>query len=140
MEEVFDQLDGVISATSGFANDIEAVEVVFDPQKISYEELLDLYWHNIDPLDADGQFCDRGPKYTSAIIFHNEQQKLLAQNSKSEVETVLKQKAATRIESIQSFVAAKDQDFYKTNPRQFQQYEFRCGRKSRLERLWGKKQ
>jgi peptide-methionine (S)-S-oxide reductase len=139
MEEVFDHLEGVISATSGFANRVEAVEVIYDPQKISYEKLLDLYWHNIDPLDAEGQFCDRGPEYRSVIIFHDEEQKALAERSKSQVETLLNSQIATVVMAAESFTAAKDQDFYKTNPRQFQQYELRCGRKSRLQKLWGKK-
>jgi peptide-methionine (S)-S-oxide reductase len=140
VEEVYDSLEGVISATSGFATShVEAVEIVYDPDKISYEKLLDLFWKNIDPTDSQGQFCDRGAQYTSAIFHHDEQQKTLAEKSRAAMEAILKQKVVTPILPARPFtpVKADQQDFYKKNKQQYQQYKTQCGREKRLQELWG---
>lgn len=139
VEEVYDGLKGVISATSGFAaSRVEAVEIIYDTDKISYEKLLELFWKNIDPTDSQGQFCDRGAQYTSAIFYHDEQQKTLAEKSKAEIETILKQKVVTPILPAAKFtpVAAGQQDFYKKNKQQYKQYKIQCGRERRLRELW----
>jgi len=140
VEEVYDGLKGVISATSGFTTSrVEAVEIMYDPDKISYEKLLDLFWKNIDPTDSQGQFCDRGAQYTSAIFYHDEQQKTLAEKSKAAIETILKQKVVTPILPAAQFTPAKasQQDFYKKNKQQYKQYKIQCGREQRLRELWG---
>jgi len=140
MEEVFDKLDGVASATSGFSADhLEAVEVVYDPGKISYEKLLDIYWKNIDPTDDGGQFCDRGPQYRSGIYVYTEEQKAVAEKSKSQIEQTLKRPVVTSILPAGSFSNAKDQDYWKTNPSEYKAYKMRCGRSHRLRDLWGSK-
>jgi peptide-methionine (S)-S-oxide reductase len=139
VEEIFDELKGVVSATSGFAAPrVEAVEIMYEPDKISYEKLLDLFWKDIDPTDSQGQFCDRGAEYTSAIFYHDEQQKTLAEKSKAEIETILKQKVVTPILPAAKFtpVAAGQQDFYKKNKQQYKQYKIQCGRERRLRELW----
>jgi peptide-methionine (S)-S-oxide reductase len=143
VEEVYDGLKGVISATSGFAAPrVEAVEIMYEPDKISYEKLLELFWKNIDPTDSQGQFCDRGAEYTSAIFYHDEQQKTLAEKSKAKIEAILKQKVVTPILPAAKFtpVAAGQQDFYKKNKQQYKQYKIQCGRERRLRELWGSKQ
>jgi peptide-methionine (S)-S-oxide reductase len=139
VEEVYDGLKGVISATSGFTGSrVEAVEIMYEPDKISYEQLLDLFWKNIDPTDSQGQFCDRGGQYTSAIFYHDEQQKTLAEKSKAEIETILKQKAVTPVLPAAKFtpVATSQQDFYKKNQQHYKQYKIQCGREQRLRELW----
>lgn len=140
VEEVYDSLDGVISATSGFATPhVEAVEIMYDSDKISYERLLDLFWKNIDPTDSQGQFCDRGAQYTSAIFYHDKQQKTLAEKSRAAIEAIVKQKVVTPILPARQFtpVKASQQDFYKKNKPQYQQYKTQCGREKRLRELWG---
>jgi peptide-methionine (S)-S-oxide reductase len=146
MEEVFDKLDGVISTTSGFAaspqstGKAEAVEVTYDPEKISYQKLLEAFWKNIDPSNTEGQFCDRGPQYRSGIFYHNEQQKTQAEESKLETEKVLsKKKVVTPILPAGQFfpAPATEQDYYKNHAAQYKQYKMRCGRERRLHELWG---
>ena len=146
MEEVFDKLDGVISATSGFATSTrstgkaEAVEVTYDPDKISYEQLLDAFWKNIDPTNTEGQFCDRGPQYRSGIFYHNEQQKAQAEQSKVKTESIFsKKKVETPILPAGQFfpAPASEQDYYKNHAAQYKQYKMRCGRERRLHELWG---
>jgi peptide-methionine (S)-S-oxide reductase len=146
MEEVFDKLDGVISATSGFVTSpkssgkAEAVEVIFDPDKVSYQELLDAFWKNIDPSNTEGQFCDRGPQYRSGIFYFNEQQKTQAEQSKVDAENVLaKKKVVTPILPAGQFfpAPASEQDYYKNHTAQYKQYKIRCGRERRLHELWG---
>jgi peptide methionine sulfoxide reductase MsrA len=138
MEEAFESVEGVISVTSGFTGGkIEAIEILFDPEKTSYEKLLEVFWRNIDPTDNGGQFCDRGAQYRSGIFYHDEQQKALAEKSKAETEAILNQTIVTMIAPASSFSPAKDQDYFKTNGVQYKQYKMQCGRKSRLHELWG---
>ena len=157
MEPPFDALDGVISTTSGYigghrqnptykevsrggTGHTEAVQVVFDPEKIGYVDLLDVYWRNIDPTDATGQFCDKGSQYRSEIFYHDEQQKQLAEMSKQAL-VELKPFAGdivTGISPATEFYPAEDyhQDYYLKNPVRYKFYRYGCGRDKRLEELW----
>ena len=158
MEPPYDELEGVISTTSGYvggrAEDptyeevsaggtghAEAVKVVYDPQAVSYEELLDVFWHNIDPLAEDRQFCDKGSQYRSAIFYVDEQQKRLAEASKQRLEASgrFDEPIVTEIEPAGAFYAAEDyhQDYYRKNPLRYKFYRYTCGRDQRLEELWG---
>ncbi len=146
MEEVFDKLDGVISATSGFATSprstgkAEAVEVIYDPEKVSYQKLLEAFWKNIDPSNTEGQFCDRGPQYRSGIFYFTEQQKTQAEESKLQTEKLFSNKKVETpiLPAGQFFPApANEQDYYKNHAAQYKQYKMRCGRERRLHELWG---
>ena len=158
MEPPYDALPGVIATTSGFTGGqkanpsykevsggntghIEAVQVAYDLAKVSYEKLLEVYWRNVDPLDGGGQFCDRGHEYTTAIFYQNEEQKKLAEQSKSAIEKQLGRPVATVIRPAAPFYAAEDyhQDYYLKNPLRYKYYRYSCGRDQRLEKLWGKK-
>lgn len=153
----FEKLAGVISVTSGYtgghkvnptyeevsAGDtghVEAVQIIYDPEKIGYGKLLDVFWHNVDPLDAGGQFCDRGDQYKSGIFYHGEEQKRLAEQSKAAMEKQLKRPVVTAIRPAGPFYAAEayHQDYYKKNPLRYEFYRYTCGRDRRLEQLWGK--
>lgn len=119
----------------------EAVEVVFDPAKVSYERLLEAFWSNVDPLDKDGQFCDKGEHYTSAIYYSTPAQKIAAEKSLKDfaVKMKIKGKVATLILPAKPFYLAEDyhQDYHLKNPDRYKQYEEGCGRKSRLKEVWG---
>jgi peptide-methionine (S)-S-oxide reductase len=155
-EEAFEKVPGVISAVSGYTGGkaqhptydqvsrgitghTEAVEVTFDPSKVSYEKLLDVYWHNIDPLVRDRQFCDVGTQYRSAIFYHDELQRRLAEASKAEMQKRFKQPIATEIVPASKFYPAEEyhQDYYKKNPIRYKFYRTGCGRDRRLAELWG---
>jgi peptide-methionine (S)-S-oxide reductase len=158
MEPPFDELPGVISTTSGYTGGrtknptyeqvssggtghAEAVEVVYDPSKITYARLLDVFWKNIDPVTPNRQFCDIGTQYRSAIYYHNDEQKRLAEASKKALENSARfqQPIVTEIGSASPFYRAEEyhQDYYKKNPIRFKFYKYRCGRDQRLEELWG---
>jgi peptide-methionine (S)-S-oxide reductase len=159
MEPPFDKLDGVISTTSGYAGGhvanptyeqvssgttghAEAVQIVYDPDKIDYRELLDVFWHNVDPLDAGGQFCDRGEQYRTVIFYNDERQKLLAEQSKEALERSgrLPGKIVTAIVPLNgNFYPAEEyhQDYYMKHPLRYKYYRAACGRDRRLEQLWG---
>jgi peptide-methionine (S)-S-oxide reductase len=158
VEADFDKVDGVISTTSGYTGGrtanptyeqvshggtghAESVEIVYDPAKVSYKKLLDVFWHNIDPLAKDRQFCDHGDQYRSAIFYHDEEQRALAEASKAEVEKRFEQPVATQIVPAGPFYKAEEyhQDYYKKNPIRYKFYRYNCGRDARLEELWGKK-
>jgi len=157
MEGPFDKLDGVVSTTSGYTGGTrknpsyeevssggtghaESVQVVYDPSKVSYEKLLEVYWHNIDPLARNRQFCDVGTQYRSAIFYHDEAQKRLAEASKAETQKRFKQPIETQIVAASAFYPAEDyhQDYYTKNPIRYKFYRTGCGRDARLEELWGK--
>jgi peptide-methionine (S)-S-oxide reductase len=118
------------------------VQVAYDPAKISYEKLLDVFWRNIDPTTADRQFCDRGRQYRPAIFFHDDAQKRAAEASLRRIEQSGKIPApiVTQIVPVGPFYPAEDyhQDFYKKNPVRYKTYRFGCGRDARLAELWGK--
>jgi peptide-methionine (S)-S-oxide reductase len=159
MERPFEKLDGVISVTAGYTGGhtenptyqeiehgdtghAEAVEIVFDPNKVSYSRLLDVFWHNIDPTNSHGQFCDYGDQYRSEIFYHTEEQQRLAVASKQALEEhkPFAGPVLTRIAPASAFYPAEEyhQDYYKKNPLRYRFYRFRCGRDERLEELWGK--
>jgi peptide-methionine (S)-S-oxide reductase len=157
MEGPFDKLDGVVSTTSGYTGGTrknpsyeevssggtghaESVQVVYDPSKVSYEKLLEVYWHNVDPLARNRQFCDVGTQYRSAIFYHDEAQKRLAEASKAETQKRFKQPIETQIVAASAFYPAEDyhQDYYTKNPIRYKFYRSGCGRDARLEELWGK--
>ncbi len=158
MEPPFDKLDGVISTTSGYTGGTrrhpsygevssgrtahtEAVEVVYDPAKISYAQLLGVFWVNIDPLTRNRQFCDHGAQYRTAIFFHDAEQERLARESKRHIETSgrFTDPVVTQIAEADAFWAAEDyhQDYYTKNPIRYKFYRFSCGRDRRLKELWG---
>ncbi|MDB2415225.1 peptide-methionine (S)-S-oxide reductase MsrA [Rickettsiales bacterium] len=158
MEKPFDKIDGVISTISGYAGGhvdnptyeqvssgttghMEVLQVTYDPSKVSYKTLLDIFWRNIDPLDAYGQFCDKGEQYTSAIFYKNEEEKKIAEQSKKDIAKILNASVATKIVEDATFYPAEDyhQDYYQKNPIRYSFYRGRCGRDDRLEELWGKK-
>jgi peptide-methionine (S)-S-oxide reductase len=156
MEPPFDKLDGVVSTTSGYTGGhtanptyeqvsagktghAEAVEIAYDPRKISYAELLDVFWRNIDPLTANAQFCDTGSQYRSGIFVHDDTQRRLAEDSKAVVAARLRKPVVTEIVAASKFWPAEDyhQDYYKKNPIRYKFYRASCGRDRRLEELWG---
>ena len=155
-EADFDKVPGVISTTSGYTGGTvanpsyeqvssggtghaEAVEVAYDPSKVSYEKLLVYFWHHIDPLVKDAQFCDRGEQYRSAIFVRNDEERKFAEASKKQVEAELKQPIYTQIVAAGPFYKAEDyhQDFYRKNPTKYKFYRWNCGRDQRLEQVWG---
>lgn len=157
MESEFQEQAGISSVVSGYtggdAKDanyeavsshktrhVEAVEVTYDPQKTSYEKLLDIYWGNIDPLDAGGQMFDRGAQYATVIYYGNEEEKKLAEASKEAVAKKLGKPIATRIEPAGPFYPAEEyhQDYYKTNSAHYEGYVRGSGRKEKLKKIWNK--
>ncbi len=157
MVHPFEALDGVKSVISGYTGGklanptyeqvsaggtghLESVEVVFDPTKVGYRTLLDVYWRNIDPFDNGGQFCDRGDSYRSAIFVADDEQRAAAEASKRELEQRFGRPIATDIRPAGPFYRAEDyhQDYYKKNPLRYKFYRYNCGRDARLEKVWGK--
>ena len=159
MEHPFDVLPGVVSTTSGYiggqkknptyeevssgrTGHTEAVQVVYDPKKVTYEKLLDVFWHNIDPTVKDQQFCDHGSQYRSGIFYVDDEQKRLAEASKAALDRNKPFSAAivTEITRASEFYPAEDyhQDFYLKNPLRYKYYRSGCGRDARLKQLWGK--
>jgi peptide-methionine (S)-S-oxide reductase len=158
MEPVFDALEGVISTTSGYTGGTlrsptyeevssgstghtEAIQVRYDPARVSYDRLLEVYWRNIDPTVSNRQFCDRGTQYRTAIFYHDEAQRLAAEKSRAELDSsgAFAVAIATDIVAAGPFYPAEDyhQDYYLKNPVRYQRYHDACGRDERLEELWG---
>jgi len=160
MEAVYDDLPGVLSVTSGFmggtvpnpsyedvasqrTGHAEVVQVVFDPEQVSYSQLLALFWRNIDPLDEYGQFCDRGSSYRAEIFIHTPTQHVLAEQSRQEINRTLMAKfhkpVVTRITPAGPFYPAEayHQGYHKTHPLRYKLYRTACGRDNRLRTLWG---
>jgi peptide-methionine (S)-S-oxide reductase len=157
MEPPFDKLDGVISTTPGYSGGhkenptygqvssgttghAEAIQVIYDPDKITYDQLLEVFWRNVDPTDEGGQFCDRGSQYRSAIFYHDDEQKRLAERSRQAViESTGFKPIATEIAAASAFYPAEEyhQDYYKKNPVRYKFYRYSCGRDKRLKELWG---
>jgi peptide-methionine (S)-S-oxide reductase len=154
VEAAFQDLEGVTSAVSGFTGGTlknptysgnhrghyEAVEVSYNPSKISYQQLLDVYWLNIDPFDNRGQFCDKGFSYLSAIFVHNPNQKKLAEASRQRVVNLFPdQEVVTPILDSSIFYPVEEghQDYYKKNPIRYKFYRTGCRRDSRLQDIWG---
>ena len=160
MEEAFDKVDGVVSTTSGYTGgrtkaptyeDVsaggtghaESVDVLYDPARVTYAKLLDVFWRNIDPTTPDRQFCDQGNQYRSAIFYHDETQKRLAEESKKALEKArpFKGMIVTEIVPASVFYPAEEyhQNFHEKNPVRYKLYKFGCGRAQRLKELWGDK-
>jgi peptide-methionine (S)-S-oxide reductase len=159
MEPPYDALDGVLETISGYTGGqlerpsyeqvsaggtghYEAVQIRFDPQRVSYEKLLEVFWRNVDPTDAGGQFCDRGDQYRSAIFVHDDAQRAAADASLRAHEASGRFPAplATRILPAATFWPAEayHQDYYRENPIRYRFYRKSCGRDARLEKVWGK--
>ena len=160
MEEAFEKVDGVLSATSGYmggrvanpsyeevsagrTGHAESVEVVYDPSKVSYQKLLDAFWHNVDPVTPNAQFCDHGSQYRSAIFFQTDEEKRASETSKQALEQSKRftEPIVTQIVAASQFYPAEEyhQDFYKKNPIRYKIYKYNCGRAQRLEELWEKR-
>jgi peptide-methionine (S)-S-oxide reductase len=155
-ESDFDHVPGVISTTSGYTGGkvanptyhqvsdggtghAESVQVIYDPKKVSYQQLLTYYWHHVDPTVKDRQFCDSGNQYRTAIFVHNDEEKKLAEESKKQVAAELKTQIYTEIAMAGTFYPAEEyhQDFYLKNPTKYKFYRWNCGRDQRLKQLWG---
>lgn len=156
MEPPFDRLEGVASTTSGFAggsqpnpsyrdvaygrtDHTETVQVVYDSAVVGYERLLYVYWRNVDPLDGEGQFCDRGSQYRPAIFVHTDRQRRLAEETKQAVAQRFDAPLQVDINDYTAFYAAEDyhQNYYQKNPQEYTSYRTGCRRDARLEELWG---
>ena len=159
MEEVFEGLEGVVSVISGYTGGemanptyeqvsaggtghAEAIEVLYDSDKVTYQQLLTVFWRNVDPTTPNAQFCDHGNQYRSAIFYHDEKQKEAVETS---LQTVNRTKAfpqtiVTEIVPASAFYPAEEyhQDFYTKNSVRYKYYKWNCGRAKRLEQLWGK--
>lgn len=159
MEAPYDKLPGVTSTISGYiggtvknptyeqvstgrTGHTEAVQVEYDPAKVSYEKLLEVFWANIDPTVKNAQFCDHGSQYRSGIFYHDDTQRKLAEASKTTLDKTkpFKQPIVTEITRASEFYAAEDyhQDYYQKNPVRYKLYRNGCGRDARLKELWGK--
>ncbi len=157
-ETAFEGVPGVLSVTSGYTGGqkknptyeevssggtghAESVEVAYDPARISYEKLLEIFWHNVDPLQANAQFCDQGSQYRSVIFYADEAQHHAAEESKRKLEEEprFRGKIVTQIVAASTFYPAEEyhQDFYKKSPVRYHQYREGCGRDARLKQLWG---
>jgi len=158
VEEAYDKVSGVVSVTSGYigghvrnptykqvsdggTGHAEAVEVAYDPARVSYAKLLDVFWRNIDPLTPNAQFCDHGSQYRSAIFYHTEEQRQLAESSKQALEQSgrFNQPIVTEIVKASTFYPAEEyhQDYYRKNPVRYKFYKWNCGRAARLKEVWG---
>jgi peptide-methionine (S)-S-oxide reductase len=158
MEPPFDKVDGVISTTSGYTGGAkvdpsyeevssgrtghyEALQVEYDQARVTYQRLLEVFWRNIDPLDANGQFCDKGGQYRSAIFVADDEHRALAEASKAALEKSgkLVGPIVTKILPAAAFypAEAEHQDYYRKNPVRYAYYRWTCGRDRRLEELWG---
>ena len=160
METAFEGLPGVKSVISGYAGGLkkdpsyeevsagttghaESVQIAYDPRVIGYAQLLDVFWHNVDPTQSDGQFCDIGTQYRSEIFWHDAAQKRLAEESKRKLESTpqrFKAQIVTQIVAATEFWPAEEyhQDFYRKDPVRYQSYRLGCGRDRRLTALWGR--
>jgi peptide-methionine (S)-S-oxide reductase len=160
MEPPYDKLPGVDATISGYTGGTvanpsyeqvssgrtghaEAVQVVYDPKKVTYEQLLDVFWHNVDPTVKDRQFCDGGTQYRTAIFYHDEAQRKAAEASKAALDKSkpFREPIVTQIVMAGPFYPAEDyhQDFYVKNPVRYNLYRTGCGRDARLKQLWGDK-
>ncbi len=161
VESAFDKVAGVLSTTSGYAGgkeknpsyeDVsdgltghyEAVRVEYDPAQITYQKLLDVFWYNSDPLDDEGQFCDKGPQYRTAIFVANNDERKIAQASKDNLQKSgkLKGDIVTKILPVTTFFAAETyhQNYHQKNPIRYQSYRLGCGRDAHLRQVWGTKE
>ena len=159
MEEAFEKVDGVTAVISGYmggtvasptyeevsagrTGHAESVEVTYDPTRVTYQKLLEAFWHNVDPLTPNAQFCDHGSQYRSAVFYSSDEEKRQAEESKAAIEQSKKfpSPIVTQLVPSSTFYPAEDyhQDYYKKNPLRYKYYKYGCGRAQRLESLWGK--
>ena len=155
MEESFDSVDGVVSSISGYSGGhlknptyqdviykdtghVEAIEITYDPEIVSYEKLLNVYWRNIDPFDAEGQFCDKGKSYRSVIFFQNKLEKEFINKSFSNLEKTFNNKIVTLVWEFEKFYPAEDyhQDYYEKNFIRYLMYKKGCKREETLKKIW----
>ena len=156
VEADFEKLPGVVSAESGYTGGqlknptyeqvshggtghAESVRVSYDPTKVTYRQLLDYFWHHIDPTVKDRQFCDGGNQYRSAIFYHDDEQRRLAEESKQRIAERLGQRIATEIVPATQFFPAEEyhQRYHEKNPVRYRLYRWNCGRDQRLREVWG---
>ena len=158
MEPPYDKIDGIISTISGYTGGrtknpsykevssgrtghVEVLQISYDPAKVSYDKLLEIFWLNIDPTRNDGQFCDTGSQYRPAIYYHDENQRQAAIQSKATISDTKKfpDPITVEITKAEAFYAAEDfhQDYYRKNPVRYKYYRYACGRDKRLKELWG---
>lgn len=158
MEKAYDQVEGVTRTVSGYANGhvedpsyeevtgggtghVEAVQITYDPERVSYRQLMEVYWANVDPLDDGGQFCDRGPSYRTGVFYHNDRQRDIAETSKQRLAQryELDGDIVTPIEPLESFYPAEEyhQNYHVKNSIRYEFYVWNCGRHDRLRELWG---
>lgn len=159
MEEAFEGVEGVVSVVSGYTGGqvenptyeqvsaggtghTESIEVTYDPEEVTYKQLLDVFWRNVDPITPNAQFCDHGNQYRTGIFYHDENQKQLIDESKQRIESskTFPESIVTEIAPATVFYPAEEyhQDFYTKNPIRYKYYKWNCGRAKRLEQLWGK--
>lgn len=160
VERDFDKVDGVLSTTSGYTGGhtanpdydsiatgttghVEALQVTYEPQRVSYETLLAAFWHTVDPVDGRGQFCDRGPQYRPAIFVHTPEQRRLAEASVKAMQEsgLFNRPIAVAVRDAVKFTTAEPehQDYYKRNPIRYMIYRYGCGRDQRLQQIWSGK-
>jgi len=158
MEEAFEEIEGVVSVVSGYiggqvenptyeqvsaggTGHAESIEVTYDPSQVTYQQLLDVFWRNVDPITPNAQFCDHGNQYRTALFFHDDNQKQLIDESKQGIESskTFPGTIVTEIVPASVFYPAEEyhQDFYSKNPIRYKYYKWNCGRAKRLEQLWG---
>ena len=158
MEEAFESVEGVVSVVSGYmggqvenptyeqvsaggTGHAESIEVTYDPNKVTYPKLLEVFWRNVDPTTPNAQFCDHGNQYRSVVFYHDENQKQLIDLSKEKIEHTksFPESIVTEIVPASEFYPAEEyhQDFYSKNPIRYKYYKWSCGRAKRLEQLWG---
>jgi peptide-methionine (S)-S-oxide reductase len=156
VESDFDPIPGVVGTVSGYTGGTtdnptykqvgaggtghyEAVQITFDPSRVTYEHLLEAFWHSVDPTDPGGQFCDRGESYRTAVFVQGEAQRQVAEASKEMAEEALGAAIVTPIEDAGPFYPAEDyhQDYYQKNPLRYRYYRWGCGRNARVEQVWG---
>jgi peptide-methionine (S)-S-oxide reductase len=158
MQSDFDSVPGVVKTVVGYGggkeasptyeevalgqtSHVETIQITFDPTKTNYQSLLDVYWNNIDPIDSDGQFCDRGHQYHTVIFYHDDNQKKLAMSSKDALLLKNMGEIATEIRPLTTFYPAEEdqQEYYLKNSAQYKFYRVTCGRDKRLKEIWDKK-
>lgn len=158
MQPPFDNLDGVIATAPGYTGGhkenptyeevcsgttghTEALQVIYDPQTVSYTQLLEVFWRNINPADPDGQFVDRGSQYRPAIFYHNQEQQRLAEKSRSDLAATGRFNSPLRIDilALETFYPAEDyhHDYYRKSPAQYKAYRYHSGRDQFLKKFWG---
>jgi peptide-methionine (S)-S-oxide reductase len=156
MQPPFEKLPGVVSTTVGYTGGTvehptyeqvsdggtghaESIQIVYDPAKIGYEKLLDVFWHNVDPLTRDAQFCDHGRQYRTAIFYHDDTQRRLAEASKEALQKRFDRPIVTEIVAAGEFWPAEEyhQRYHEKNPVRYRFYRWNCGRDARLKDVWG---